>query len=120
MKKKIVPGLLVLFISLLSNGCRSAFVSATITNHSSERITLLEVDYPSASFGVGSLSPQAQFHYRFKIQGSGPVSLQFTDGAGKAHTATGPELHEGEQGTLEINIDDSHNASWIPNLNKIR
>ena len=119
MKKSVLACLFILFPFLLG-GCRSAFVSATITNHSHEQIKLLEVDYPSASFGVGAIAPGAEFHYRFKIQGSGQVKLQFTDGSGKTRNATGPELSEGEEGTLQINIDTSGNISWIPNLKKIR
>jgi len=120
MRKAFAGYALVSLISLLSAGCRSAFVATTITNNSGAQVTLLEVDYPSASFGVGALAPSAQFHYRFKIQGSGPIKLQFTDGAGKAHTASGPDLHEGQQGNLQINIDPSGNISWIPNLTEIR
>ncbi|QNI33737.1 hypothetical protein H7849_07400 [Alloacidobacterium dinghuense] len=110
----------VLLFSLTFTGCRSAFVSATITNNSAAPVTLIEVDYPSASFGVGALAPGAQFHYRFKIQGGGPIKLQFTDASGKAHTASGPDLQQGEQGTLQMNIESSGNISWIPNLTQIR
>jgi hypothetical protein len=120
MKKAFAAGFLVALTSIAFTGCRSAFVSTTITNNSGNQVTLLEVDYPSASFGVGALARGAQFHYRFKIQGGGPISLQFTDASGKAHTASGPDLQEGEQGTLQISIDPSGNISWIPNLTKIR
>ena len=120
MKKAFAAGSLILLISFLVAGCRSAFVSATITNQSAAPVTLLEVDYPSASFGIGTLAPGAQFHYRFKIQGGGPITLQFTDASGKAHTASGPDLQEGEQGSLQVNIDPSNTISWIPNLAKIR
>jgi hypothetical protein len=120
MKKAVAAGFLIFLILLVSVGCRSAFVSTTITNNSGARVTLLEVDYPSASFGVGALAPGAQFHYRFKIQGGGPIKLQFIDASGKAHTVSGPDVQEGEQGTLQINIDPPNKISWIPNLTKIR
>lgn len=120
MKKVLSAGFLIFLISVLSGGCRSAYVATTITNHSGAPVTLIEVDYPSASFGVGALGPEAQFHYRFKIQGGGPIKLQFTDASGKTHTATGPDLQEGEQGTLQVSIDSSGNISWIPNLARIR
>jgi hypothetical protein len=111
---------LVFLIALLLGGCRSAFVSTTITNNSGAQVTLLEVDYPSASFGVGALAPGAQFHYRFKIQGSGPVKLQFTDASGKAHTVSGLDLQEGEQGNLQISIDPSNDIAWTPNLSQTK
>ena len=120
MKKSLLAGYLVFPALVLLGGCRSAFVSATITNHSQGPITLVEVDYPSASFGVGSVTPETPFHYRFKIQGSGQVKLQFTDEQGKQHSVTGPELQEGEMGSLQIGIDASSKVSWIPNLKKIR
>ncbi|HMD20925.1 MAG TPA: hypothetical protein VKH40_11410 [Alloacidobacterium sp.] len=120
MKKAFALAPLLFLISVFPGGCRSAFVSTTITNNSGARVTLLEVDYPSASFGTGALAPGAQFHYRFKIQGGGPITLQFTDRSGKTHTASGPDLQEGQQGTLQVIIDPSDNISWIPNLTKIR
>lgn len=121
MKKAFALASLILFlISIVAGGCRSAFVSTTITNNSGAQVTLLEVDYPSASFGIGALAPGAQFHYRFKIQGGGPIKLQFTDASGKLHSATGPDLQQGEEGTLQVSIDSSGNISWIPNLTRIR
>jgi hypothetical protein len=122
MKKNFALGLslVLLLFPVLLGGCRSAFVSATITNHSGSPVSLIEVDYPSASFGVGSLAPQATFSYRFKIQGSGPIRIQFNDASGKAHTASGPNLAEGDQGSLGISIDESNNVSWVPHLAKIR
>ena len=120
MKKAFATASLIFLISLLTAGCRSAYVSTTITNNSAAQVTLLEVDYPSASFGVGALAPGTQFHYRFKIQGGGPIKLQFTDASGKTHTASGPDLQQGDQGTLQVNIDTAGNISWIPNLTRIR
>ena len=120
MKKAPAAVFVILFSLIALAGCRSAFVSTTITNNSPAQIKLIEVDYPSASFGVGALAPGAQFHYRFKIQGGGPITMQFTDASGKSHTATGPDLQQGEQGTLQIAIDASGNISWIPNLTQIR
>ena len=81
---------------------------------------LIEVDYPSASFGTQSLDAHAAYHYRFKIQGSGPITLTFTDAAGKTHTATGPVLAQGQQGDLKIAIDPSGNVSWVSHLSNAK
>lgn len=118
MKKHFVGPVFTLVLLFLA-GCHSAFVSATITNSSGSPLTLLEVDYPSASFGVGSLAPGTHYQYRFKIQGSGPVKLQFTDSAGKIHSVSGPELTEGQHGTVMVTIDSGNSVSWIPNLSRI-
>ena len=78
----------------------------------------VEIDYPSASFGVGNLAPNSQFHYRFKIQGSGPVKLEYTDAQGKTHTVDGPELTEGQEGSLTVAIDSTGKVTWNPNFTK--
>ncbi len=77
---------------------------------------MVEVDYPSASFGVGNLDSNSQFHYRFKIQGSGPVKIEFTDGHGQVHTVEGPTLNQGQEGRLTIAIDPNGKVNWQPSL----
>lgn len=111
---------LVLVFTIALGGCRSPFVAATITNNSGSNITLIEVDYPSASFGVGALASGAQYHYRFKIQGSGPIKMQFTDASGKTHSSSGPDMAEGEQGSVAVTVGSANEISWIPNLAKIK
>ena len=100
---------------LFAGGCHSAFVRATIVNHGSQ-VRLMEVDYPSASFGTTNLAKDAEYHYRFKVQGSGTVKLDFVDAQGKAHHAVGPELDEGQEGTLVITIDEAGNVDWKPSF----
>src|SRR5450432_450706 len=95
-------------------GYHSRFVEATIVNAGARPLTLVEVDYPSASFGVGRIAPHAQYHYRFKILGSGSVKLSYTDDKGAAHSATGPELDEGQEGSLAIAVDDAQHVQWTP------
>ena len=95
-------------------GCHSAFVEATINNQGPSALRQVEVDYPSASFGVDDLAAHSQFHYRFKIQGSGPLKLQFTDAAGHVHNVDGPELRQGQEGSLGIVIDPAGDVSWKP------
>jgi hypothetical protein len=97
-------------------GCRSRFVEATIVNQG-PALHVLEFDYPSASFGANQLATGAQFRYRFKIQGDGPLSLQFEDAAGHNHTAAGPNVALGDQGTLLVTITPAGTVTWSPNLN---
>ena len=107
---------ILLFAMLCLTACRSAYVETTLENNSPAPMRLIEVDYPSASFGTQSIDAHATYHYRFKVQGSGPVTINWTDAAGKPHTAAGPTLKEGQQGTLRISIDPSENVSWNVNL----
>ena len=93
---------LALAPALLCSGCRSAFMEATIANQTTEPLSLVEVDYPSASFGTQTLMPGQVFHYRFKILGSGPTTLLWTDAGHHDHKNSGPSLHEGEEGAISI------------------
>ena len=72
---------------------------------------LIEVDYPSASFGVESIASHAQFNYRFKIQGSGPVKIEFTDASGNVHDSEGPILTEGQEGHLAIVVSPTNRSA---------
>lgn len=96
--------------------CRSAFIETTIRNDGAAPIRLIEVDYPSASFGTQTLGPHAVYHYRFKVQGSGAVALSFTGADGKTHSATGPVLDEGQHGGLVIAVDPAGKVSWAESL----
>ena len=96
-------------------GCRSRFVDVTIVNQG-PTVHVLEFDYPSASFGANQLASGAKYHYRFKIQGSGPLSLQYEDASGHPHNVAGPEVDLGDQGTLLVNIDPQGAVTWNPNL----
>ena len=94
-------------------GCHSPYVVATVSNHTAQRIDLVEVDYPSASFGVQALAPGSDFHYRFKVLGSGDMKLIYTDDAHQSHSVNGPFLKEGAEGALGITIT-SAGVSWLP------
>ena len=85
-------------------GCHSAFVNATVANRSGHPVRLVEVDYPSASFGTEELADGATFKYRFKVLGSGNAKISWTDSAQKDHNATGPALQEGDEGQLSVTL----------------
>jgi hypothetical protein len=106
--------LLALCVAALS-GCKSRFVEASILNQGPP-IHVMEFDYPSASFGANMLASGATFHYRFKVQGPGPLSLQYEDGEGHAHTATGPHVDLGDEGSLLVTISPTGAVTWTPSL----
>ena len=91
-------------------GCHSAFVDATISNRTAAAIPLIEVDYPSASFGTQNLAPGAEFHYRFKVLGNGPLKVVYTDATQREKSSAGPSLSEGDEGplTLTFTADGPH------------
>jgi hypothetical protein len=95
-----------------SAGCHSAFVDAVVVNHTAEPVSLVEVDYPSASFGTQSLAPGQQYKYRFKVLGSGALKVLWTDAKQQDHTVSGPELHEGDEGGLTVAIEPNGKVEW--------
>jgi len=90
-------------------------VQATVRNQTGGAITLVEVDYPSASFGTETLADGAAYNYRFKIQGDGPTKVLWTDAAQKQHEISGPKLEEGQQGVLIVTLTQG-SASWDTQL----
>lgn len=96
-------------------GCRSHYVAADVKNSSGATVSLVEVDYPSASFGQQSLAAGASYHYRFKILGDGPTKILWTDAEHNDHTVSGPSLQEGLEGTLTVTITGD-TALWSTHL----
>ena len=97
------------------SACHSYHIDTTIENRTGAPIELLEVDYPSASFGVDSLADGADFRYRFQVRGSGPLTLQYTSG-GHPIQNTGPTLYERQQGQLEIVLLPAGKAQFRPQV----
>jgi len=96
--------------------CHSYHVETTVENRTGAAIQLLEVDYPSASFGANSLAAGAVFHYRIQLRGNGPIKVQYTDGNGKQVQLDGPTLTEPQEGRLEIILLPAGNAEFHPEL----
>jgi hypothetical protein len=97
-------------------GCKSAFVDADITNNTGGQVTVFEVDYPSASFGRESVAAGTEFHYRFKVLGSGEVTASWIDAMGKPQISKGPRVWEGQQGSLTITLKPNGTAAWNTTL----
>ncbi len=111
-----VLAIFVLAASCFSIGCRSRYIQATITNHSPAPLNVIQVEYPTASFGTQGLQPGESFHYRFKLLGSGPVKVTWTDAKQKEHQQTGPELQEGSEGALRVDFPSSDRADFQTDL----
>lgn len=97
------------------SGCKSPYVNATVRNDTGGAVSLVEVDYPSASFGRDAIPAGANYPYRFKIIGSGATKVSWTDAQNKQHTSSGPELHEGQHGFLTITLTP-RSAQWAAQL----
>jgi len=91
--------------TLTLSACHSATIAATVSNRSGEPLTLVEIDYPSASFGTQTLAAGQDFHYRFKVIGSGPTTVLWTDSAHHDRKVSGPALREGDEGKLTVTFN---------------
>ncbi len=111
-----LPAVTLLLTLVAVTGCRSHHVEITVENRTGATVQLLEVDYPSASFGADSLAPGANFRYRIQIRGSGPVKVQYTGAGGSQPHITGPSLSEGEEGQLQIVLLPGGKAEFSPQL----
>jgi hypothetical protein len=98
-------------------GCHSYQIDVGVENRSGQAIDLVEIDYPSASFGVDTLAAGAEFHYHFKVRGSGPLTVQYTDRATRqVRQISGPSLYERQEGRLEIVLLPGGKAEFHPAL----
>jgi hypothetical protein len=96
------------------SACRSDHVEITIQNQTGAAIHLLEVDYPSASFGAETLAAGAAFHYRIQVQGDGQVTVTYSDSQRAQPHITGPSLTDRQQGSLEILLLPGGKAEFHP------
>lgn len=103
-----------LFLTL--SGCHSHYVQTTIVNQGMTAVRNIEVDYPSASFGLPALPPGGRFAYRFQIQGAGHLQLLYVDSTGKSHTVQGPYVAEDQEGALHVNIGGDPQNIWQAQL----
>ena len=111
----------VSFLALTAaTACHSYHVETTVENRTGAPIQLLEVDYPSASFGADALAAGAVFHYRIQLLGSGPLKVQYTVGEGHQVQNTGPTLAERQEGKLQIVLLPEGKAEFHPDLSPPR
>jgi hypothetical protein len=106
----------ILLSASLCSGCHSHHIDATIENRTGAPIQLIEVDYPSASFGADSLADGAEFHYQFQVRGSGPLKLAYTSPNGQTVQISGPILVESQQGWLDIVLKPGGKAQFHAQL----
>lgn len=112
----ILAAVILLAVLPPVSGCHSYQVETTVENRTGAAIHLLEVDYPSASFGADSLAAGASVRYRIQIQGSGILKLQYTELGGGQRQINGPALAEHQQGRLEIVLLPGGRADFHPQL----
>lgn len=101
-------------------GCRSPHVEVAVENRTGAPVRLLEVDYPSASFGSDELAAGATMHYRIQLLGRGPVKVQFTAADRHLAQVQGPSLVERQEGALKIVLLPGGKAEFYPQVEDSR
>jgi len=109
-------GFLATLILLPLCGCKTYWIETTVENQTGHAIHEVEVDYPSASFGINALAPGSSMHYHFKVQGSGPVKVQYVLDTGAAIQAQGLQLVERQQGALTLRLLPAGKVDFLPDL----
>lgn len=109
-------GLAALATLIFTVGCRSKLVEVRVVNSGTTDLHNVEVDYPSASFGMSNLAPGATYDYRIQLQDAGRMKVEFSDGKEQPHSGKGPYVQEGQQGTLTLTLDASGKNEWVPQL----
>lgn len=108
----VVAAALLLFI--LAEGCApSGLVQVTVTNASTEKISTITVDYPEATFGIGSLLPGKSFRYKIKPTATGALKIEFINNRGQSRMSSGPVVHKNDEGSIEIKLTQDGAASEI-------
>ncbi len=115
MPKFALPAILLIGLSLFT-ACHSYHIEATVENHTGGTVTLLEVDYPSASFGSDTLAADGSFSspYPDPRQRSHHRSVHRTHG--RAVQVQGPDIYEQQEGSIEIVLLPNGKAEFHPAL----
>ena len=116
---KVHPGILAVFTVValfVATGCHSYHIETTVENHTGGPIRLLEVEYPSASFGVNSMAAGEEYHYRIQLRGSGLLKVQYTGSDGRKCQVEGQMLFERQEGRIEIVLLPGGKAEFHPDL----
>jgi hypothetical protein len=101
---------------VLPTGCHSPWIQCTIVNEQSTPVSLVQISYPGGTFGVQTIAPGASFRYRFRDLSDDQASIDFTDAAHRDHKEKGPQLKQGQEGTLRIAIEPNNQVQWTPVL----
>ena len=72
----------------------------------------VEVDYPGAAFGTGSIAPGASYWYHIKPLSAGEVTLSFEQENGKTFKQKGPTVYAGKAGRMILILDQDEKHVW--------
>jgi hypothetical protein len=112
LKLRISIYLLAALAMAMALGCRSHGIDVTIQNNAKVPLRNVELDYPGASFGTGSILPGASYWYHIKPTEDGEITLSFEEENGKPFRQKEPVVHAGEDGRMIIIVDQNSSRQW--------
>jgi hypothetical protein len=116
MTRRAIVSFTFLCLALSLAACHSSRIDVTVENRSGNSVQLLEVNYPSASFGTDRLADGADLHYPIQVRGSGAVRIQYTDAAGTQIRSFGSYLKEHQSGRLTIVLRQGGAVDFQPDV----
>jgi len=93
-----------LIVVIALAGCRAHVVKISLTNTSSQPISTIIVDYPTATFGKDTLAPRETYFSLVKPVDKEPIKVRFTDAQGVSHTYESISLEQGDDGSVDIKL----------------
>jgi|SRR5690348_9750953 len=96
--------------------CRSRGIDVTIQNNAKVPLRNVEVDYPGAAFGTGSIAPGGSFWYHIKPTSDGEITLSFEQPDAKTIRQKQGRVTAGQSGRLIIIVDQDGNQQWHTRL----
>ena len=110
--------LAIALVATVAGGCHSSGIDVTIQNNAKVPLRNLEVDYPGAAFGTGSIAPGASFWYHIKPTSDGDITLSFEQPDAKTIRQKQGTVRATESGRLIIIVDQAANQQWHTRLEK--
>lgn len=84
----------------------------TIQNNAQTPLRNVELDYPGAAFGTGTIAPGGSYWYHIKPTGDGELTLSFEQENGKTIKQKGPAVHAGATGRMIIIMEQDSAKQW--------
>ena len=100
--------------------CHASGIDVTIQNNSSTPLRNVEVDYPGAAFGAGTIAPGRSYWYHIKPTENGEITISFEQANGNVFRQKGPQVHAGNREKLILIVDQDALKRWRVNAQRSR
>jgi hypothetical protein len=105
-------------VILSASACRSSGIDVTIQNNAKVPLRNVEIDYPGAAFGTGSIAPGSSFWYHIKPTSDGEITLAFEQPDATTIRQKQASVRAGESGRLIIIVERDASQQWHTRVEK--